>query len=400
MHIRQKSRLCLAAGCAAMTAIAASACGSGSGSPSGAGTTHAPFNLGYIGSTTPLVTGFEDLRAGTEAYMDSINAVGGVDGRKVNLIFKDDVDLNTEAEVAFYDELTQQSHVLMIAGLTIDSSIPVITAKGEADHVPIILEGGVERSQVFPLQRYIYGTNPTFRTVAEGGAGAAARAGNKKVAMLYIESSESIDAVTYAQKNFASKFGVDLVSAQYLPLTATDYTAQVQAAKQAGAQAILAEASPQGLLIIAKDMKALGYEVPVYAQTPDTQIFSSLGSEGAQYIATDIYDANPSAPGYKAASAAAAKYGYSSVLAVDSGSFIQGWVDGEVYVKALQICGANCSSPTQYNAALQKIHDLQTGGLSAPLSFSATDHQLGSVTFSWTMHDGHVVTGAAVSTTP
>lgn len=390
----------------AVSLLAVSACSSSNKSSSStttnsSGTTStnaSPYVIGEIGSTNSAAAGFEEWRKGVLAYFETVNANGGVNGHQINMEFKDDANFDTQTEVSFYNQL-QQDHALAIMGLTLDSSIPVIAAKGEADSIPIILGSGAERAVVVPVKQYEYGFTPDFRQYIQAMGGAAQQLGVKKVAIIVIDSSESRDATAYAQQSLPSQYGMTVVSAQYTPPTATDFTAQVQAAQQAGAQALLTIESPSSTILVAHAMQAQKFTVPVFGVEADTGVASSMSGLGANYLAVAPEKIDSTLSGFQAASQAAGKYGFSSVLSLAPGQFLNGWVSGQVVVKALRSCGSSCT-PQTLNAALQQVSNLDTGGLTPPLSLSSTNHNLIDTEYSWQVKNGSQVAGAAVKTTP
>jgi branched-chain amino acid transport system substrate-binding protein len=399
----------------AASALALSACGSSKSSSSSTttasggassttaqsttGTSGSPYVIGEIGSTNSAAAGFEEWRKGVLAYFDTVNASGGVNGHPIQMNFKDDATFDTQNEVSYYNQLTQ-GHALAIMGLTLDSSIPVIAAKGEADGVPIILGSGAEHAVVSPVKQYEYGFTPDFRQHIQAMAGAASQTGVKKVAIIVIDSSESRDATAYAKQVLPSQYGITVVSAQYTPPTATDFSAQVQAAQQAGAQAILTIESPSSTILVAHAMQAQKYTVPVYGVEADTGVASSMATLGATYVAVAPEKIDSTTAGFQAASQAAQKYGFASVLSLAPGQFLNGWVAGQVVAKALSGCGSSCTSSKQLNTALGQVSGLDTGGLTPSLSLSASDHNLIGTEYSWQVKNGSQVAGTGVSTTP
>ncbi len=96
----------------AMVSLLASACGSGSGS-AGGGTSSGPLVLGQDTSLTGAgaPAGTQD-QIGQTAFVDALNASGGVNGRKVKVIYTDN-KTDTATSIANVHELVQQDHILM-----------------------------------------------------------------------------------------------------------------------------------------------------------------------------------------------------------------------------------------------------------------------------------------------
>jgi branched-chain amino acid transport system substrate-binding protein len=382
--------------------LAIAACGSsgnsGTGGASGGTKSSAPYVIGDITSTNPAAQAFEWWRKGVLAYFDQTNATGGVHGHKVSMVVEDDANFDTQTEVSFFNEL-QQDHALAVLGLTLDSSIPVVAAKAVAAHIPIMLGSGAEHAVVTPPKQYEYGSSPDFQQDLATMAEAASQAGVKKAAIIEIDSAESREAAAFAQQNFQSKYGIKIVSTQYTPLTATDFTTQVQAAQQAGAQSIMMIQSPSDGLLIVRAMQAQKFSVPIYGTCGSPEEISAILKLGASCVGVSPTQTSTSLPGYKAAAQAAQKFGLSSALTAGGASFLNGWVAGETIVKALSICGASCTTGEQLNAALQKVSGLNTGGLTAPVTLSETNHSVINTQY-WTVKNGAATTGPGVESAP
>jgi branched-chain amino acid transport system substrate-binding protein len=352
------------------------------------------FLIADIGSTNPAAAGFEEWRKGMDTYFKVVNNVGGVDGHPIKFDFADDLNFDTQTELSAYNQFKQQG-ALAIVGLTLDSSIPVITARAEQDGIPTMLGSGSERQVVVPVQKYLYGATPDFRQYTQGMLGAAKQAGLTKIALVYIDSSASRDAATYA-KTVAPQLGVNIVTTQFTPLTATDYRSQLQAAQSAGARAVVTIQSPSGTSLVAKAMQSLGYKATVFGVSTDTGVAKSMQQLNTPYTSVSYIDVNPSA-GYTTMAAAAQKYGTADVLSLAPAQFGNGWVAGMVFVAALKGCAPDCT-PSSLNDQLQKVTNLDTGGLTGPLTLSPTKHNLMEALWTTKYTNSKLVSGAKINT--
>jgi ABC-type branched-subunit amino acid transport system substrate-binding protein len=99
--------------------------GCSSGNGGGSGDSKGPITIGYIGSIQSAQYSFPEAAAGAQAYVDAINASGGVKGRKVRLITcNDQADPNQAA--ACVRQMTQGGALGVIGGITTEGQ--VITA--------------------------------------------------------------------------------------------------------------------------------------------------------------------------------------------------------------------------------------------------------------------------------
>ena len=97
----------------ATAGLLAAACGSGGSGSSGGGRSSGPLLLGQDTSLTGAgaPAGTQD-QIGQNAFIDALNAAGGVNGRKVKIIYTDN-KTDTATSIANVHELVQQDHILM-----------------------------------------------------------------------------------------------------------------------------------------------------------------------------------------------------------------------------------------------------------------------------------------------
>ena len=322
--------------------------------------------------------------------MKTVNASGGANGHRINVIYDNDENFDATTELGFYTQLTQQQHVLGIIGLTLDNSAPALEARGQQDHIPVILGIAAERLAVEPPRKYVWEFTQIFRNDLQGVGAEATTTGLKgKIAVLTIQSAESQDAATWATAKYPKLgYSVTIATTQYLPLTATDYTSEVLAAQRAGAKAIVAIDSPSGILLIEKAMAQQNYKVPVYGVEADPSLFQTFAQAGIPYSAYEPTKVGPTVPGYAALAKAASADGNSSLE--QNAAYTAGWVGGEVLVEAIKGCKDSCT-PVTLDNALEAIKNFSTGGFTPPVSFSATNHLLPSAGVFLTFKNGTLV---------
>jgi branched-chain amino acid transport system substrate-binding protein len=403
LTVRRRTALKIAVPIIAVAALAA--CSSSSSSKSGssasapgssAGTTAAStaaakdaYNIGYIGSNNAAAAGFNQYYQGFNTYIESINKTGGVNGHKLNVIFDNDQNFDAPTELGFYTQLTQQQHALAIVGLTLDNSAPAIEAKGQSDHVPVILGVAAERAAVEPVRKYVFEFTQIFRNDVQAAGAEAGKDGiTGPIALLTIDSPESRDASSWAAAEYPKLgYGVNLATTQYLPLTQTDYTSEVQAAKAAGAKALIVIQSPSGTVLVEKAMAQLGYKVPVYGESADVASFTAYAGAGIPYSVLQAVKVS-GVPGLAALQTAAAASGNTAL--VGNGTFTAGYVGAEVLAEAVKGCGDTCT-PESLDTAMESVSKFDTGGFTPPVTLSATNHLLPSAGSFITYSNGQFV---------
>jgi ABC-type branched-subunit amino acid transport system substrate-binding protein len=111
-HTRSRTAA-YAAGCLALLAVAFAGCGGG-GSSSSEGVTKTTITIGsHQPLTGPAAPGYSEIAPAAKAYFSYVNANGGVNGRKIDYIYKDD-GYNPTNTVSVTKQLVLQNKVFAI----------------------------------------------------------------------------------------------------------------------------------------------------------------------------------------------------------------------------------------------------------------------------------------------
>ncbi|MDE2342424.1 MAG: ABC transporter substrate-binding protein, partial [Betaproteobacteria bacterium] len=219
----------------------------------------------FTGGSSPMGL---SMRDGVRLATDEINKAGGVLGRKIQLIERDD-EAKNERGVQVAQELINREKVVADVGF-INTGVALAAQRFyEEAKIPVInnvATGSLITKQFLPPE---YKDNYVFRTSANDGIQshmiveeAITKRHFKKVAIL-------ADSTNYGQlgredleKALAAK-GIKPVAVEKFNIKDTDMTAQLLRAKEAGAQAILTYGIGPELAQIANGMAKLGWKVPM-----------------------------------------------------------------------------------------------------------------------------------------
>ncbi len=241
------------------------------------------------------------MRDGVRLAVDEINKSGGVLGRKLQLIERDD-EAKNERGVQIAQELINKEKVTAVVGY-INTGVSLASQRFFQDaKIPVmnnVATGSIVTNQ-FPKDP----DNYVFRNAAADNIqapmiveDAITHRGFKKVAIL-------ADSTNYGQlgredleKALKAK-GVTPVAEEKFNIKDVDMTAQLLKAKEAGAQAILTYGIGPELAQIANGMTKLGWKVPMIGSwTLSMANFidnAGSGGEGARMPQTFIQE--PSNP--------------------------------------------------------------------------------------------------------
>jgi branched-chain amino acid transport system substrate-binding protein len=307
-----------------------------------------------------------------QAWVDSVNAAGGLDGgHHIKLIVKDDGGNATTSE----NDVKQlvADHVLAIVGMSsgVDSTwdqyiestgVPVVGGStplpdfaSNPDYFPV---GATANNSVPDLLLYakdvLHQTRGGYLGCEEAPVCAAL---------------ESVYAATY------QAIGGTLAYNTLFSSAAPSYTAQCLAAQSAGVQDLEIIGPAFVVPKIAQSCTAQNYNPTLLLNDVAlngaliTQIRSDSGIFGADAFP---FTATSGAPGIAAFRAALKKY-EPSVLS--PATFVQDdagtWASGELFAAAAQAAGlGNNATPAKLKAGLYKLHGVTLGGLTPPLTYN------------------------------
>lgn len=242
-RLRQTSALLLA------ISLVATACGSsskvGSSNPTSgssnttSGSTVAPSGtpivVGNIGSYTgPASSTYAGADKVMQAWADSVNASGGINGHPIKLIVKDDGG-NPATALADAHELVQQDHVLAIVGAASGPDSAWAPYMQQAK-VPVLT--GLTGSANYTTNTSLFLIGASFLSALWNGVHAAKAMGGTKLGLIVCSEVPGCKGVAAVVKPTAAQQGLTLALTQEVSATQPDYTANCLAAKQAGVDAI------------------------------------------------------------------------------------------------------------------------------------------------------------------
>ena len=240
---------------AAMTVATLTGCGGGSTEGKGGADTL------KIGGMGPITGGAAycgtEVKQGAQIAIDEINEAGGINGIKVEFNFQDD-EADAEKAVNAYNTLKDWG-VQMIVGATTSDATISLAAETANDNVFQITPSGSSVDCVTNANAF----QVCFSDPNQGIASAQYIAENKlasKVAVIY-DSSSSYSSGIY--ENFAKEAkaeGIDIVATgSFTADNNTDFSVQLQDAKNNGAELVFLPVYYQQACIILKQAADMQY---------------------------------------------------------------------------------------------------------------------------------------------
>lgn len=242
---------------AVVTALAATA--AGQGSERGVTATEI-----LVGTTMPLVGPAAfwgvGVSGGIDAWFRYINDQGGIHGRRLRLIVKDDAYLPPRA-VANVRELVERDNVFaLVASLGAANTFAVRDYVIERQMVWITPLAGADIWAGFRNSKYLFVTYPSYTD--EGvylTKYAVENLKTKTVGVFYQNDLYGQQGLLGVKRGLAQTRGARLVAQVSYEVTDAEVAAQAQKLKESGADTVILYATPRHGALIVREMARLGY---------------------------------------------------------------------------------------------------------------------------------------------
>lgn len=321
------------------------------------------------GFTGPVSAGVKETSDGAKLYIDAINAKGGVNGQKIELLALDDkFDPKTAGENA--RQLIEEKNVVAMF-LTrgtphTEAILPHLEKHGVA------LVGPSTGAMVLhqPVQKYIFNVRATYQREAEKAVSHLSSMGITRIGIVYADDSFGADGVAGAQKGLATAKLQPAVLEKF-NRGKPDFTLITPKIVQSNAQAVIMVASGQAVVDGTKAFRAAGSaaQIVTLSNNASSGFIKSLGENARGVIVTQVfpYERSISYGMVKEAQEMAKAKGATDI----SPAILEGFAAAKVLVEGLRRAGPK---PTRekIQAALEGIRKLDLGGLE--VNYSPEDH--------------------------
>jgi branched-chain amino acid transport system substrate-binding protein len=370
-----------------LSALLAAGCGgggsqqTGSSAPSGGSNTPAAakgtIKIGALFDETGATGDVgKPYAEGEKAFVDYINSKGGINGVKVELIGVDYAYKVPEA-VKIYQKFIKQDKVSAILGWgTGDTeAMKELIAK---DKVPFFSASYSEALTKVDQHPYNFMAAATYSDQAkvaikwfkDNWKGS----GNPKLALIYNDTPFGKSPIEDA-KAYAASVGVDVVDEQIVDLKALDATAQLLNMQKKNPDFAIIQETWGATATILKDAKKLGIKTQfIGLNWAAGEGITKLAGDAAEGYIGVITHAFPyeNLPGLKEIEEYLASKG--EKLSDKNQKFVQGWVTAKILAEGIKNAGDNLTGEG-IKAGIEKISNLEFGGLAAPVSFTADNHR-------------------------
>lgn len=294
---------------------------------------------------------------GAKLYFDRVNAAGGVNGRKIELLTLDDQG-NAQNAVANTKKLIEQGvlslfgyygspHVTAVYPLIKDSDVLLFAPMAGADE----FRGA--------LYANVYSTRPGYAEEAAAIARHAETLGARKLGILHAGDSESMAALDSATRTMPSMGANVVINA---PLASGGVASSVDKAMGAKPESVLVIGSSSVAASAVRDLRAKGFRGPIYgfSNTGESLLAEQLGPMGAGVVVVRVV------PKSDTAKIAVVRDLMADAQAANAGKpnvyMLEGYIAARVYVEALRRIGKGDPSRARLKKALDSLDDVDMGG--------------------------------------
>jgi branched-chain amino acid transport system substrate-binding protein len=372
--MRVASRSGIRSSAVVLPILLVAACGSsgtaskpgGSGGGGSSGSFHVGMTLDLSG---PLSSVGQPQRDGAKAYIDYVNAHGGVDGHQIDLKVLDDAATATRG-TANATQLISQDKVSALFGFTLSNVCAAVAPIATARKVPAICQS-LPDTLLYPAKDYLYSAAAAVSAQAAPIVAAAKQTGVdiKKVAFVALATAATTGLVDQLKAE-AKTNGWTVVADESVALDATDVGAEASKLAAAKPDIVFSVLKNSLEIPLARELAADGLAAPILGYTAiDYNSLSAVKSDKLLTV-SDLSSGGTAGTGFD---------DYSAIVKAAGGAPLQGFLaagyaQAEIVVNALKSCGYPCSGE-KMNGALNTLSFSDNGFSASRVSYTSTNHQ-------------------------
>ncbi|AOF84545.1 periplasmic binding domain protein [Hydrogenophaga sp. RAC07] len=321
------------------------------------------------GITGSVAAGVKENIDGAKLYFDAVNARGGVNGQKIDLVSVDDkFDPKVTVEVS-RKLITEQKVLALFLNRGTPHSQALLPMLAELK-VPLV--GPSTGAMVLhePVNPWVFNVRATYQREAAKAIEHLASIGMTRIALLETDDSFGADSAAGALKGFATVKQTPVLQEKF-PRDKPDFTELAGRVAKSNAQAVMIIGSAGNASNGMKAIREAGSRAQLVTLSNNASegFIKLLGEHARGVIVTQVFPNERSVafPLIKEAQDLARAKGLDGV----SPAMMEGFAAAKVVTEGLRRAGPN-PTPVALRDALEGIRNYDIGGLQ--ISYSATDH--------------------------
>jgi len=321
------------------------------------------------GITGSVAAGVKENIDGAKLYFDAVNARGGINGQKIELVSVDDkFDPKVTVEVS-RKLVTEQKVLALFLNRGTPHSQALLPLLAEFK-VPLV--GPSTGAMVLhePVNPWVFNVRATYQREAAKAIEHLASIGITRIALLETDDSFGADSAAGALKGFAAVKQTPVLQEKF-PRDKPDFTELAARVVKSNAQAVMVIGSAGNAANGMKAIREAGSRAQLVTLSNNASegFIKLLGEHARGVIVTQVFpnERSVSFPLIKEAQDLARGKGLEGV----SPAMMEGFAAAKVVAEGLRRAGPN-PTPVALRDALEGMRNYDIGGLQ--ISYSATDH--------------------------
>lgn len=331
-----------------------------------------------IGTVVPLSGSMaiygDPMRTGTVALIGKVNAQGGVNGRKIDLLVEDNA-YSAEQTVSIARKLISRDKIFAFLNpngtVQMGAVLPYVLKQQK---VPVLFTYGGLLNWYDPPQDGLYGLQVLYETQGRALGQWAARDGKKNILVMRFEVATFEKMAAEVESGFKSISPDGTVSHMAIKLGTQDYAPIALEVIRRKPDAIVTFQTQQEMIALARELRNQGFQPSSYSWAPNVaQSTLELGAayvEGMKGVSWTLVSPVSDEPVAKEFREAVEKYSPGSKP--DFTAFFN-YGQAKVFVEALSRVKGELS-PESFYEALHSLKGYESGIL-PPVTFSPEKHQ-------------------------
>ncbi len=253
-------------------AVVAVALGVGCGKKGQRGVTDTEIVIGQWGPQTGPAALWGAVARGTDAYFKMINEEGGINGRKIRYIYRDDAYQPAKTKAVVKEMVENEGVFAFVGGV---GTAPGMAVKDYLiqNQVPWVGPASGSSHWAYPPNKYIFSVYPLYFDEAAILVDYAVNTLKKtKIAMIYQNDDYGKGGLVGA-KMALEKHGLDFVATATTQIMDTDLSSHILKLKEAGAEVVIMYLLPKQAAISLGTAAKLGFK----PQWMTTSTLSDMG---------------------------------------------------------------------------------------------------------------------------
>ncbi len=315
--------------------------------------------------------------AGVRDCVAYINQQGGINGRLIELV-DEDYGYNVERARELYTRLVNDEEVLVIMGWgTGDTEAlrPLIAR----DRIPFMSASYSEELTVIEEAPYNFLIGVTYsdqmriamQYILDNWDDPSRP---PRVALIYNNTPFGLSPVQ-AGRDYATAHGIEIVDEEIVSLSAIDVSTEMAKMGRENPDYAIVQETTAAASVIALTVREMGLPVQlIMLNWAADEKLISLAGEAAEGVLATVPFAFPyeEVPGMEEIRRFNEQSGVE--WSTRSSRYVQGWVTMQVMAEGIRRAGDNLTGEG-IRLGLESLTDLDTGGITAPITFSAESHK-------------------------